>query len=68
MSNLKPCPFCGSTDLITNNCSNNYYIECDNCGAFGPSSIDPAFSMMQREIRESITNDLWNNRAEVVAT
>jgi len=66
MSKLKPCPFCGSSDLITNNHSSNFYIECNSCGTFGPSSIEPTFSMMQSAIREAILHDLWNERSEVV--
>lgn len=34
---LKPCPFCGSTDLLQ---ENNHYgwaiVQCEECGACGP--------------------------------
>lgn len=32
---LKPCPFCGSLDLDV-----TQWIECNSCGAFGPSPSD----------------------------
>lgn len=32
---LLPCPFCGSTNLVK-----SPWIECDNCGAMGPSPRD----------------------------
>lgn len=32
---LLPCPFCGSTNL-----AKSPWIECDNCGAMGPSPRD----------------------------
>jgi Lar family restriction alleviation protein len=49
MIELKPCPFCGGTDLI------HYgdYIDCRSCDASGPWSTDKATS-----------SELWNKRAE----
>lgn len=40
MSELKPCPFCGSDKL--SNAINGCFepsIACDNCGAYGPNDI-----------------------------
>lgn len=34
---LQPCPFCGETKRLNSEAS---YVECENCGAFGPS-LDP---------------------------
>jgi len=32
---LKPCPFCGSTNLDV-----TQWVECNGCGAFGPTPAD----------------------------
>lgn len=64
MSNLKPCPFCGSPFLRFS--SDTQYIECEDCGTCGPISIDPAFNDMKPGMREKIASDLWNNRAVVI--
>ena len=37
MIELKPCPFCGSADIFeTSNGINEYFHECNQCGARGP--------------------------------
>lgn len=56
----KPCPFCGSDNLvITIGCM---YVECIDCGTFGPSATADVYSCMQREIQESIVWDKWDER------
>jgi Lar family restriction alleviation protein len=35
---LKPCPFCGSRDVVVRNTHTPHYTaECDNCEAQGPT-------------------------------
>jgi len=36
VSELKPCPFCGSDKVSRNGTVNESFIECENCHAFGP--------------------------------
>lgn len=36
MTNLKPCPFCGSTDLIEGDDYGSGYVVCLTCQANGP--------------------------------
>lgn len=43
MDELKPCPFCGQTDLVTWHDPKTtlhpwFRIECDNCGCHGPGT------------------------------
>lgn len=49
--NLKPCPFCRSTDLYDHEQEGIAWIECCDCNAEGPTteSIDDAVNA-------------WNNR------
>lgn len=37
MSDLKPCPFCGETQLHQNG---SLFIDCPSCGAVGPHAQD----------------------------
>lgn len=49
MSNeLKPCPFCGGTDLVTRGDDKVVGISCQTCGAFGPNHYDSRFSWNTR--------------------
>lgn len=48
MTNLKPCPFCGSEDLQVR----KSYVECLGCGTMGPDKSDDASACT-----------LWNQRA-----
>lgn len=34
MTNLKPCPFCGSKNLEVHTFS--FYVKCEECGGEGP--------------------------------
>lgn len=38
MTELKPCPFCGSKDLQMHTCS--FYVQCKQCCADGPWNDD----------------------------
>ena len=48
---LKPCPFCGSTNLDV-----TQWIECNGCGAFGPTPTDSG------DLSE------WNTRVDTALT
>lgn len=51
---LKPCPFCGSDDLLVVSCAPlGWQVECADCYATGPAMGS------QAETREA-----WNRRAE----
>jgi len=54
---LKPCPFCGSTDLVVRELYAGEYpspvvVKCYNCGACGPTGD-----------YESPAERAWNSRA-----
>ena len=51
---LKPCPFCGSENLILMDC--NQFVQCLNCRAFGPD-VDAVSGAAAK----------WNTRAEAKA-
>lgn len=58
-NSLKPCPFCGSIDIST---EAGLFIECDTCGAEGPSvhvgdaEIDPSRNAGEESVHA------WNTR------
>lgn len=58
MNNLKPCPFCGNTQIKTDPCS--VHIRCGKCFA-----SDPIFSKyLVPEITEREAAAIaWNHRA-----
>ena len=62
MEELKPCPFCGSTELQRrgNNDAEymNSYIECMKCHAYGPSANSSALGTAKT------SEEVWNARAE----
>lgn len=55
--NIKPCPFCGSTDVSVKNVVRRptWYVECGGCEVEGPASYDSP---------ENATHQ-WNTRHEV---
>ena len=53
MNNLKPCPFCGGTDLRMGEAHEAVYVNCPDCDTDGP---------MRHTDQEAIT--AWNTRAE----
>lgn len=66
MEELKPCPFCGSTELKRRGNSDieymNGYIECIKCHAYGPSANSSALGTAKT------SEEVWNARAEQVDT
>ena len=58
MTELKPCPFCGSAEvhIINEGTQSEYSIVCDNCHVW----VDHLFDAMSE--REAI--ELWNRRAK----
>ncbi len=59
---LKPCPFCGSTDLFVERATYSAcYVQCDGCGAHGPTEdqeSDDEGTPGEKSAREA-----WNKRA-----
>ena len=59
MSDLKPCPFCGSDDVQVYNSS---FVECKNCWATGPIFENPD----DEDDGTDEAIDSWNDRPEKV--
>jgi Lar family restriction alleviation protein len=53
MSELKPCPFCGSESAEAERAFGFYWIGCHNCGAKGGSDL-----LKEKAI------EAWNRRAD----
>ena len=63
MPELKPCPFCSSTDVDiteTGECQDYYTVLCDSCGAEGP--IEAKTGDLKKA--EDRARSRWNTRAE----
>ena len=61
MTDLLPCPFCGSTNLRFEFSGSQGYIECNECGTQGPcdeQAADPICDM-------GAAYEAWNRRVEV---
>jgi hypothetical protein len=56
ITDLKPCPFCGSSDLDV--FANT--VSCDQCGCDGPRQDGPEMYCDRR-----IAIEAWNRRAEI---
>lgn len=52
---LKPCPWCGSAEISTDNDGEVEWLRCDNCHATGPFSADDAAADLSIEAA-------WNKR------
>ncbi len=64
---LKPCPFCGSEDLIAPTPTTRY-VECSGCETLGPSESKPWSSrgqMRQWDVAYADIIDRWNTRASI---
>lgn len=61
---LKPCPFCGSTDLLPSFYAGNDEIElgvaCDSCNAEGPTVTFPKEADRTEAIKRA--HAAWNER------
>jgi hypothetical protein len=58
MTDLLPCPFCGSSTLRYEFCGSQGYIECNECGTQGPCderAADPICDL-------DAACDAWNRR------
>ena len=70
MTELKPCPFCGSNDVDhtfdarTEYVDEKHFVHCRNCGADGPSARRAWNGESWDEIHARVV-DVWNRRAEV---
>lgn len=70
MSELKPCPFCGSEnvehyfDTQTEYLSEKHFGHCRKCGANGPNVWRARNGESWDEIHARVV-DAWNRRAEV---
>ena len=53
MNELKPCPFCGSTDLFVEDGIDHYRIECRSCLASGPAVRMPDEAAKPWNLRKS---------------
>lgn len=60
---LKPCPFCGSTNLQGPTVGSTDYIKCNDCWTYGPKPLVPIPMGTQWEIRLMHFEDAWNRRA-----
>ena len=56
MTTLKPCPFCGGTDVI----ASMFTSYCNNCGASGPDAARKRGTPKQLKQANA---DAWNTRA-----
>ena len=56
----KPCPFCGSKNLSRK--TTNSYVECEDCGCFGPSA-NCSFDTSE-ELRNDMSWNIWDERHE----
>ena len=59
MSETLPCPFCGSSVVVlTSNGIGQCYVECDQCGADGPTSANQDASIEAWNTRQPPTPEL----------
>lgn len=61
---IKPCPFCGSSETKSMITFGSMFVGCNGCGATGPRvpvKCDPAGDNI---INGQDRQDAWNNRSE----
>ena len=65
MSELKPCPFCGSDHVLAHNMyePGQWWVDCLQCGAQGPSAVYTSEPLSRPEVDR---REAWNTRAERV--
>ncbi len=62
---LKPCPFCGSTEVAPFYSSWEYYrVECAKCSAAGPHADGAEVLLGDQEAAEALACERWNRRVE----
>ena len=60
MSELKPCPFCGKSDIHIEQKGTFFWCECYDCGAIGRGYYtQPGVNVLQSE---DIARGYWNQR------
>jgi Lar family restriction alleviation protein len=59
MTDLLPCPFCGSTNLRYDFAGSQGYIECNECGTQGPCDLRAADPICD----DDAACDAWNRRS-----
>lgn len=61
---VKPCPFCGGTDVEMANTHTAYYwIECATCGAEHSGAASGGSSVSAHRAAARRTLEAWNTRA-----
>lgn len=56
MTDLNPCPYCGSREVADNYDSGYFWVECRICGIKGPESFEDYLGALDR----------WNRWTETV--
>jgi Lar family restriction alleviation protein len=69
MADLKPCPFCGSTNISSGESLNghmgNYSKQtaCEDCGALGPEA-PVTLEQARGPVGDDLADAAWNRRAD----
>ncbi len=61
---LKPCPFCGNTNIGEECRQGVYYVACENCGSMGPEFSSDALRGCNGWEEAA---HAWNRRASKLA-
>ena len=63
---IKPCPFCGSTNISFKDEGMVCYMECEDCGAHGPEAPSYGFSIPGADEIPFMLKPipLWNKRED----